>query len=181
MDPCDREIDGVLRQHLANLSSVIDDIHQLEDCLRSGRIFLAKTRCNSSTAGASISQISYNRADMSTRGATTRVDCTDSKNTNTPTFELLDELAPLNMEVATNQSASVSERSMDPIHWFSGVLVPPSLRHAQSCFRRSLRLVVDLATKRAALIESTERLNNLIQQRESMESAVAVDVTPVEG
>ncbi|VDM01913.1 unnamed protein product [Schistocephalus solidus] len=181
MDPRDQEIDGVLRQHLANLSSIIDDIHQLEDCLRSGRIFLAKTRCNSSSAGACISQISYNRADMSTRGATARVDCNGSSDVCTPKFELLDELVPINVEATTKQSVSVNERSMDPIHWFSGVLVPPSLRHAQSCFRRSLRLVVDLATKRAALVASTKRLNTLIYKRESADSVVPVGMTTVKG
>ncbi|VDN42096.1 unnamed protein product, partial [Dibothriocephalus latus] len=89
-----------------------------------------------------------------------------------PKFELVDDLAPLSLDASTNQSTSVSERSTDPIHWFSGVLVPPSLRHAQSCFRRSLRLVVDLATKRAALVASTERLATLIRQRESVDSVV---------
>ncbi|VDD75487.1 unnamed protein product [Mesocestoides corti] len=161
----DDVINTVMLEHLANISAVIEILHHLENSLRSGRIALAKTRCNSSSGSAKISQISYNSADMSNHGATTRVHVNGSCN-----FDLIDELTPLGNSACAGDSAksSTDQKPSDPINWFCGVLVPPLLRQAQTCFRRSLGLVVELATRRAALLDSTERLTKLIDRRRRM-------------
>ncbi len=100
---------------------------------------------------------------MATRGASAKVVTEDTSN-----FSLIDALAPLGSNQTTDSSAQ-DQKAADPINWFCGVLVPPQLRHAQSSFRRSIRLVTELATKRAALLKSGDRLAELISRRKRID------------
>ncbi|KAM3174845.1 hypothetical protein ACTXT7_009688 [Hymenolepis weldensis] len=164
--PTDTEIDVALLEHLANISAYIDIYHHLENSLKRGRILLAKTRCSSVGVSANISHISYNVAEMSTQGATARVHLDESVK-----FELVDELAsfdshPHSFEVARSSDHKVS----DPIHWFCGVLIPSELKQSQLDFRRSLRFVIELANRRVNLLNSTNKLFNLIKARTKAEN-----------
>ncbi|KAL5971121.1 hypothetical protein TSMEX_001127 [Taenia solium] len=177
--PTDDDIDGALLAHLANLSAYLDIYHHLENSLKTGRISLARTRCNSLYGSAKISHISYNSAEMASHGATARV-----RVDNSSSFDLVDELSPFDNYVCGVDAtkASTDCKVPDPINWFCGVLVPPQLRLAQVSFRRSLRLVAELATRRAALLHSAKQLSDLIEARDRFdnESLVSLDSEPVQ-
>ena len=104
---------------------------------------------------------------MASYGATARVYLDD-----TSSFSLVDELAPFDnyMSGSTNNKLPMDHKVSDPINWFCGVLVPPQLRLAQTSFRRSLRLVTELATLRAALLKSSKELSDLIDVRTRLEN-----------
>ena len=104
---------------------------------------------------------------MGSYGATARIHLDD-----TLSFNLVDELAPLDNYVSSNgaSKSSTDHKVSDPINWFCGVLVPPQLRLAQASFRRSLRLITELATRRAALLKSTKELSELIAARIRLEN-----------
>ncbi|KAL5108696.1 hypothetical protein TcWFU_003222 [Taenia crassiceps] len=176
LSPTDDDIDGALVAHLANLSAYLDIYHHLENSLKTGRISLAKTRCNSLHGSAKISHISYNSAEMASHGATARVRVDNSS------FYLVDELSPFDNYVADADATRPSTdcKVPDPINWFCGVLVPLQLRLAQVSFRRSLRLVAELATRRAALLHSTKQLSDLIKARDQFdnESLVSLNSKP---
>lgn len=91
------------------------------------------------------------------------IEPTYDKDFKTTRFQLIDELA---------SSKSDLNPSTDPIRWFSGVLVPSSLRHAQSCFRRAVNLSLELASRRAKLEASSQQIKHLIKLRMKSESAV---------
>ncbi|CAH8481115.1 unnamed protein product [Schistosoma rodhaini] len=168
--PTDDELDTLVLNHLENLSTIIDLNHHLEDSLSEGRLLLAKTRHNLRGNSCSISSTSYNLNEMSTRGASFRVtvieepiEPTYGKDFKTTRFQLIDELA--NSKFDPNPST-------DPIRWFSGVLVPSSLRHAQSCFRRAVNISLELASRRARLEASSQQIKHLIKLRMKGESTV---------
>ncbi|KAH8850832.1 hypothetical protein EWB00_006157 [Schistosoma japonicum] len=161
--PTDDELDALVLDHLENLSTIIDLNHHLEDSLSEGRLLLAKTRQNLQGNSCLISSTSYNLNEMSIRGASFRVavieelkEPTCSKDFKSIRFQLIDELAGSKHDL---------NPSVDPIRWFSGVLVPSSLRHAQSCFRRAANLSVELATRRAKLEASSQHIKHLIKLR----------------
>lgn len=103
---------------------------------------------------------------MANLGATARVRVDNFAN-----FELVDVLASFeNHEYSSDTTKSTSDiKVADPIHWFCGVLVPSELRQSQLDFRRSLRFVTDLATRRANLLKSGKRLSSLIKARSKAE------------
>ncbi|KAM7536105.1 hypothetical protein Aperf_G00000091390 [Anoplocephala perfoliata] len=164
--PSDVEINAALLEYLANFSAYIDIHHHLENALKRGRILLAKTRCSSVVGSAKISQASYNSAEMASIGATARVRVDSSAN-----FELVDELASFDNHGSSsaNVKSNSDHKVADPIHWFCGVLVPSDLRQSQLDFRRSLRFIADLATRRANILKSGKRLSDLIKARKKAE------------
>ncbi|EUB63257.1 hypothetical protein ECG_02998 [Echinococcus granulosus] len=174
--PTDDDINRVLLVHLANVSAYLEIYHHLENSLKTGRISLAKTRCNSLCGSAKISNASYNSAEMASHGATARI-----RVDNSSSFHLVDELSPFDNYVGSADAtrASTDCKVPDPINWFCGVLVPPQLRLAQVSFRRSLRLVAELATRRAALLHSAKQLSDLIETRDRLDSESLVSPNPV--
>ncbi|VDM34873.1 unnamed protein product [Hydatigera taeniaeformis] len=149
--------------------------HQPQRHQQTGRISLAKARCNSLCGSAKISHISYNSAEMASHGATARIRVYDSS-----VFDLIDELSPFDNYVGSADAvkASTDCKVPDPINWFCGVLVPPQLRLAQVSFRRSLRLVAELATRRAALLQSAKQLSDLIGARDRLDNESLVPLIP---
>lgn len=95
---------------------------------------------------------------MASHGASARVEIKEDTS-----FNLTDDLIPIN-------SKSGDQKPNDPINWFCGVLVPLQLRQAQSCFRRSIRLVTELASRRAALLQSAGQLTELLGRRKRLEA-----------
>ncbi|VDQ03457.1 unnamed protein product [Trichobilharzia regenti] len=147
--PSDDELDALVLDHLENLSIILDLNHHLEDSL--------------------ISATSYNLNEMSSRGASFRAAVIEEPlepvcdtNFKTVRFQLIDELASNKWD---------SSPSADPIRWFSGVLVPSSLRHAQSCFRRAVNLSLELASRRAKLEASSQQIKHLIKLRTAADLA----------
>lgn len=166
-------------KHLRKSSIFKTGFLSLTNPLETGRISLAKTRCSSLCGSAKISHISYNSAEMASHGATARVLVDNSSS-----FDLVDKLSPLDNYVGGTDltGASTDSRVPDPINWFCGVLVPPQLRQAQVSFRRSLRLVAELATRRTALLRSAKQLSDLIEARDRSdnESLVPPDSKPTQ-
>ncbi|CAH8829804.1 unnamed protein product [Trichobilharzia szidati] len=167
--PSDDELDALVLDHLENLSIILDLNHHLEDSLSEGRLLLAKTRHNLRGNSCSVSATSYNLNEMSNRGASFRaavieepLESVCDTNFKTVRFQLIDELASNKMD---------SSPSADPIRWFSGVLVPSSLRHAQSCFRRAVNLSLELASRRAKLEASSQQIKHLIKLRTAADLA----------
>ncbi|CAH8459947.1 unnamed protein product [Schistosoma turkestanicum] len=161
--PTDDELDTLVLNHLENLSTIIELNHHLDDCLSEGRLLLAKTRHNLRGNSCSISSTSYNLNEMSTRGASFRtavieepIEPTYDKDFKAVRFQLIDELAGSKLD---------PNPSVDPIRWFSGVLVPASLRRAQSCFRRAVNLSLELASRRSKLEASSQQIKHLIKLR----------------
>ncbi|KAA0190441.1 hypothetical protein FBUS_10536 [Fasciolopsis buskii] len=173
----DDELDSLVVEHLSNLSEILANNHHLESALSNGRFLLAKTRQNMQGNGSRISSAAYNLTEMSTRGATTRVNVvTDSPPSlrkeneellfsSTPRFEMVDEL---------KDDALHHALSADPIRWFAGVLVPTTLRQAQASFRRAVHIALELASQRAKLEESSRRLTEIIAKRERLDSELHV-------
>ncbi|KAF8565210.1 Coiled-coil domain-containing protein [Paragonimus westermani] len=87
-----------------------------------------------------------------------------------PQFQISDDL--LVDGVHTDPSA-------DPIRWFAGVLVPSSLRRAQSSFRRALHLIVNLVNQRTILEASGRKLRSMVEARQKQDAASISGIDPV--
>ncbi|KAA3679332.1 uncharacterized protein DEA37_0001293, partial [Paragonimus westermani] len=146
----DDELDALVVEYLSNLSQVLSLYHHLEDSL-------------SKLAACLISGVftPFQRVNSEDDSTSTE---------SIPQFQISDDL--LVDGVHTDPSA-------DPIRWFAGVLVPSSLRRAQSSFRRALHLIVNLVNQRTILEASGRKLRSMVEARQKQDAASINGIDPV--
>ncbi|KAF6772716.1 hypothetical protein AHF37_08103 [Paragonimus kellicotti] len=174
----DDELDALVVEYLSNLSQVLSLYHHLEDSLSLGRFSLAKTRHNLSGNGSRISSTAYNVHEMSTRGATLKIVTYDKKINSEDDDTLIESIPQFQISDDLLVDGVHTDPSADPIRWFAGVLVPSSLRRAQSSFRRALHLIVNLINQRTILEASGRKLHSMVEARQKQDAANVSSVDP---
>lgn len=78
--------------------------------------------------------------------------------------------------VITSQRQHVQNPQQDPLKWF-GILLPQSLKHAQSSFKQVIELSAEIATLQSAVLSTRQELREAIKDHHNLQAeATAVQL-----